>query len=98
MPEPLAVLRSRDATLLALARSEDQVPLADAPAGERRAAVVIAIDRLVGIGVDPARLRADAFVFLRGRRTALLLDPTPCQPGVTAGRAAAREVAERLLR
>jgi tRNA A-37 threonylcarbamoyl transferase component Bud32 len=100
MPEPLAILRSRDAAVLALARTSDLVPFAEAPASERRAALVIAIDRLLGFGVDTARLRADAFAFSRQRRKALLLDPSACEPGRRSaqdGRATARAVAERLL-
>lgn len=101
MPEPLAILRSRDAAALVTARDADLVLLADAPAAERRAALVIAIDRLLGFGIDPARLRADAFVFSTQRRKVLLLDPSACAPGrrsASAGRAIARKIAERLLR
>ena len=58
MPEPLAVLRSRDTALLVLARDADLVPLIDAPASARGAALVVAVDRLMGIGLEPGGLRA----------------------------------------
>jgi hypothetical protein len=100
MPEPLAILRSRDAAVLATAHSGDLVALADAPATERRAALVVAIDRLLVFGMDAARLRPDVFRYSTRRRKALLLDPSACVPGRRSeptGLAIARDVAARLL-
>jgi tRNA A-37 threonylcarbamoyl transferase component Bud32 len=101
MAEPLALLHSSGVALLALADPEDLVALADMPAPERRAALAVAIDRLLGLGFDVARLRATGLAFSRRQRSVLLLDPTLCRLRRTAtgsGRAAARAWVTTLLR
>jgi hypothetical protein len=100
MPEPLALLRSPDTAALVLRRCGDLVSIAETPAAERHAALVVAIDRLRGLGVDVTRLSVDAFAFARQQHKVLLLDPTLCGLGPVAagrGRATAREWATRLL-
>ena len=77
-----------------------ELPLSEAPAAERHAALVVAIDRLCALGVDATRLRIDAFAFAKQQRQVLLLDPTQCgleRVTAGAGRATARELATRLL-
>jgi hypothetical protein len=100
MPEPLALLRSPDAAALVFRRSSDLVSIADAPAAERYAALVVAIDRLRALGVDVARSSVDAFAFAKQQRRVLLLDTTRCglgQATAGGGLATAREWATRLL-
>lgn len=100
MPEPLALLRSPAATVLALADPDELGMLSDLSDDEVRAALVVTIDRLLGVGMDVSRLRRSALAFSRRHRRVLLLDPTPCLPGRTArgsGRATARAWAARLL-
>ena len=67
---------------------------------DRRAALVVAIDRLRALGVDVTRSGIDAYAFSRQQHRVLLLDPTRCGLGRVAaggGRAAARAWASRLL-
>lgn len=100
MTEPLALLRSSGATVLALADPDDLVMLSDVSAGDLFAALVVTIDRLLGVGVDVGRLRRSALAFSRRHRRVLLLDPTLCVPERSAaesGRSAARAWAARLL-
>ena len=100
MPEPLVLLRSPGAAVLMLRCTGDLVSMSEAPAAERHAALVVAIDRLRALGVDATRLRIDAFAFAKQQRRVLLLDPTGCELGrvaAGAGRATAREWATRLL-
>jgi hypothetical protein len=100
MTEPLALLRSPGATVLALADPDDLVMLSAVSAGEVFAALVVAIDRLLGVGMDVGRLRRDALAFSRRHRRVLLLDPTLCAPErrtAESGRSAARAWAARLL-
>ena len=101
MAEPLALLHAPGTAVLALADPEDLVPLADMPAAECRAALAVALDRLLGLGLDVARLRTIALAFSRRQRAVLLLDPTRCTLSRTrcgGGREAARAWATRLLR
>ena len=101
MAEPLALLHSSGAAVLVLADPDDLVPLTDLPSAEGHAALAVAIDRLLGLGIDIARLRSTAFAFSRRQRKALLLDPTHCTFRRTAaggGRAMARAWATKLLR
>ncbi len=100
MAEPLALFHASGSAVLALADPEDLVPLSDAVDSQRRAALVVAIDRLLGLGIDVARLRRTALAFSRRRHSVLLLDPTLCGFHRTAtggGRAMARAWATQLL-
>jgi hypothetical protein len=100
MTEPLALLRSPGATVLALADPDDLVMLSDVSDGEVHAALVVTIGRLLGVGMDVGRLRRSALAFSRRHRRVVLLDPTLCAPDRTAaksGRATARAWATRLL-
>ena len=100
MAEPLVLLHASRSAVLALADPEDLVPLTEVPTLEGRASLTLAIDRLLGLGIDVARFRSTAFAFSRRQRKALLLDPTLCSFRRTAaggGRATARAWATRLL-
>ncbi len=101
MPEPLALLHTGGAAVLALADPDDLVTLADTPTAESRAALVVAIDRLLGLGIDVTRLRTTALAFSRRHHTVMVLDPTLCgwtRAAPRDGRAAARAWAAKLLR
>ncbi len=99
MPEPLALLRAPGAAALVLEPSGDLVTLAEAPAVDRRAALVVAIDRLHGLGVDVSRSTSTPIVFSRqhGRVAAARSDALPAGTGECAGGGARRRARARKL-